>query len=232
MAPGIADAVDFTLHPAIRNGTGKAGDCAANSFSCPDEPCGCPHTRWVLCGMHFTPDNSQANQVNFLTCFDTQNIAFSNDWVTGGEMPNPMQAAQACAEQLNLDWEAIHKCAGNITGNVDTGNYTEIVGQQGLELQIKASKYFYDTFFKARTGVKFYVPNLYIGDVEQTLTNTEDMWNITKALCASGAKASICSVAHEAGNPSWPGTNTDKVHQDHTKKFTMFHQPEEEPVVV
>jgi len=231
LAPGIADAVDVTLHPAIRNGTGQAGDCAADSFSCPDEPCGCPYTRWALCGLHYTAGNSQANQVKFLTCFDSQNIPYSSDWVTYDEMPNPMQAAQQCAEDLSLDWTAIQTCGGNITGNVDTGNYTEVVGKQGYQLSVDASNYFFDTFFKSRTGVKFYVPNLYIGNVEQDLNNLEDMWNITKALCDNGADASICTVAQQAGNPTWLGdTPRDverKAHHDHTKKFySLFAQPE------
>jgi hypothetical protein len=236
LAPGIAEAVNFTLHPAIRNGTGKPNDCAADSFSCPDEPCGCPYTRWALCGMHFTADNSQKNQVKFLTCYDSQNIPYSSDWVTYDEMPNPMQATQQCAEDLNLNWTAIQTCGGNITGNVETGNYTEVIGEQGRQLATEASNYFYDTFFKARTGVKFYVPNLYINDVSQDLDNLVDMWNITKALCAYGAKASVCSVAQQAGVPSWDGDTPrdteDKAHHDHTKKFpSLFNQPEESVVV-
>lgn len=236
LAPGMSEAVDFSLHPAIRAGTGQAGDCAADSFSCPDEPCGCPYTRWALCGMQGT----QAEQVKFLTCFDSQNIPYSSDWVTYDEMPNPMQAAQQCAEDLNMDWTAVQTCGGNITGNVETGNYTEVIGEQGKQLATDAANYFYDTFFKARSGVKFYVPNLYIGDdkgnsVSQDLENLDDMWNITKALCSAGASAtaSICTVAQQAGNPTWLGDSPRDVeakrsHHDHTKKskFHLFLQPE------
>lgn len=228
LAPGIADAVEFTLHPAIRNGTGQSGDCATDSFSCPDEPCGCPYTRWALCGMQ----GDQTEQVKFLTCYDAQNIPFSSDWVTYDEMPNPMQAAQQCAEDLNMNWTTIQTCGGSITGNVETGNYTEVVGEGGVQLATEAANYFFDTFFKARVGVKFYVPNLYIensaGDsVSQNLNNLDDMWNITKALCSSGADASICSVASQAGNPSWFGDSPRDVeakhsHHDHTKKYSIF----------
>jgi len=230
LAPGIADTVDFSLHPAIRNGTGQAGDCATDSFSCPDEPCGCPYTRWALCGMQ----GSQEEQVKFLTCYDSQNIPYSSDWVTYDEMPNPMQAAQQCAEDIAMNWTALQICGGNITGNVETGNYTEVVGEQGMQLANEAATYFFDTFFKARSGVKFFVPNLYIGNtagvsVSQDLNNLEDMWNITKALCNSGSTASICAVAQQAGNPNWFGDSARDVeakhsHHDHTKKYGILEQ--------
>lgn len=228
LSPGMADSVDFSLHPAIRNGTGQSGDCAADSFSCPDEPCGCPYTRWALCSLQ----GDQAEQVKFLTCYDSQNIPYSSDWVTYDEMPNPMQAAQQCAQDLNMNWTSIQICGGNITGNVETGNYTEVVGEGGRQLAIQASNYFYDTFFKSRVGVKFYVPNLYIENsagesVSQDLNNLDDMWNITKALCSSGADASICSVASQAGNPDWFGDSPRDVeakrsHHDHTKKYSVL----------
>merc|ERR1712072_1657830 len=86
------------------------------------------------------------------------------------------------------------------------------IGEESMQLATDAANYFFDTFFKARTGVKFYVPNLYIGDtqgnsVSQDLNNLDDMWNITKALCTAGAQdtASICTVAQQAGNPTWLG---------------------------
>lgn len=228
LAPGMADTVEFSLHPAIRNGTGKSGDCATDSFSCPDEPCGCPYTRWMLCGLQA----AKQEQVRFLTCYDSQNTPFSSDWVTFDEMPNPMQAAQQCAEDLGLNWTAIQSCGGNITGNVETGNYTEVVGAEGRQLAIEAANYFFDTFFRARSGVKFYVPNLYIENqagesISQDLENLDDMWNITKALCAAGATADICEVAHDAGNPDWFGDAPREVeekhsHHDHTKKMKKY----------
>jgi hypothetical protein len=224
LAPGIAEAVDFTLHPAIRNGTGQAGDCAADSFSCPDEDCGCPYTRWALCGMQATPLPIDL-QVRFLTCYDSQNIPFSSDWVTYDEMPNPMQAAQQCIEDLSLDWAPVQTCGGNITGDFASGNYTEVIGEQSMVLATEASTYFYDTFFKARTGVKFYVPNVYLtpadksidDNVEQNLNNLVDMWNLTKTLCNYGADASICSVAQQAGNPNWFGDSPREVEDKHPK---------------
>lgn len=188
--------------------------------------------------MHFTPDNSQENQVRFLTCYDTQNIPYSSDWVTYDEMPNPMQAAQQCAEDLNLNWTAIQSCGGNITGDFASGNYTETIGEKGWQLAIEASDYFYETFFKARTGVKFFVPNLYINNVSQDLNNLEDMWNITKELCDSGAAASICSVAQQAGVPVWDGDSPrdteGKAHHNHTKhskRYMDFSQQLEDLMV-
>lgn len=219
----MADSVDFTVHPAIRNGTGAANDCATTSFACPDEPCGCPYTRWALCGLN---DQSQADQIKFLTCYDSQNIPYSSDWVTYDEMPNPMQAAQQCAEDLSLNWDAIQTCGGNMTGNVETGNYTEVVGEQSLQLATEASTYFFDTFFKARVGVKFYVPNLYINDVSQDLNNYVDSWSTIRALCNSGANASVCLAAQQSGDPIWLGDSArdmeGKSHHDHTKKFQKF----------
>lgn len=230
LAPGMAENVEFTLHPAIRNGTGQVGDCAADSFSCPDEPCGCPYTRWALCGLQ----GAQDQQVQFLTCYDSQNIPYSSDWVTYDEMPNPMQAAQQCVEDLGLNWTQVQTCGGNMTGNVETGNYTEVVGPESVRLATEAAEYFYDTFFKARTGVKFFVPNLYIADtagvsVQQDLNNLVDSWNITKELCAVGANASICQVAKTAGNPGWFGDSPRYVeaarsHHDHTKRYSVLTQ--------
>lgn len=228
----MASTVDFTLHPAIRNGTGKSGDCAVDSFSCPDEPCGCPYTRWALCGMHAEETFTQGDQVRFLTCYDSQNIPYSSDWVTYDEMPNPMQAALYCAQMVGLNQTTIQSCGGNLTGNVESGNYTEVVGEQGRLLAIGAADYFYDTFFKSRTGVKFYVPNLYIQNVEQDLENLVDSWNVTKTLCSVGAQADICKVAAEAGNPTWDGDvrrDIDgKAHHNenrrHATRFDLFQQ--------
>lgn len=181
--------------------------------------------------MHADQSFTQGDQVRFLTCYDSQNIPYSSDWVTYDEMPNPMQAALYCAQDLGLNQTTIQTCGGNITGNVESGNYTDVVGEQGRQLAIQAANYFYDTFFKARVGVKFYVPNLYIENVSQDLENLVDSWNVTKALCSAGAKADICKVAGEAQNPSWDGDVRRDIdgkahHNANRRHQTLFDLPQ------
>ncbi len=97
-APGIPAAVDFTLNPAIRAGQPNVSGCAATTYECPDEDCGCPYTHWVLCAMRATK-TTQKQQVDFLACFDQNNIAYSNDWVP--TMPAPNVSALQCVNQTN-----------------------------------------------------------------------------------------------------------------------------------
>lgn len=198
--------MNFTIHPAIRPGTGLSSgwSCPTNSFECPDEGCGCPYTRWGLCGLRATKPTIE-QQVRFLTCYDSQNIPYSSDWVSD---MNPMDAAQTCVQDLGMDWADVKACGGSISGDFASGNYTEVIGNQSWQLATEAAQYFYDTFpdYRGVQNAMFHVPHLYIDDVDQGLDNLEDMWNITAVLCANGADAAaVCAGVKDALPPIWDG---------------------------
>lgn len=202
-APGVADSVDFDLHLFVKreNATGK--NCP-NSLFCFDEPCGCPYTRWMLCGMEAAAD--VGDKVKFISCFDATNIPYSSAWVS--ELANPMRVAKHCADALKLDWQAVHTCGGNISGkaeDVDNGNATEIIAQRGWDLAVEQSVFTHKLL--EQTGAhKFQgVPAVSIDNASVELDNLEDMWSLTKAVCARGATASVCSAVNDAGSPGWDG---------------------------
>lgn len=210
LAPGIAEHVTFDVHPAVRRGKGGADDCPTEGqqgFRCPDEPCGCPHTRWVLCGLHAT-ETSQDQKIKFLTCVDQRTVAYSDEWATSGQMPNPMQATIHCANQTRgLNLEKIQECGGNITSwdPLSEDNFTEDIGKQSLELIGTAADYMKVAF---PDGIA--VPHVVVDDEELNTdtVNLVDGWNITKHLCKHmkhNHRAAICSVVDEAATPDWIG---------------------------
>lgn len=200
MAPGIAENVIFDFHAAARGGPFKDGRCPADSYWCPDEPCGCPHTRWVLCGLHAN-NFSQDQQVKFLTCVDQYTVAYSDEWAIQGMMPNPMRATIHCANQTSLNIDDVQTCGGNITSWESESNFTEVGGKQGWNLLDAAAKYITAAFPDG-----FSVPNAFIDEEEQELNNLVYMWNITERLCAHMSnKAAICHVVKKAGQPDWEG---------------------------
>lgn len=173
-------------------------------LDCPDEQCGCPYTRWELCANH-AETITLDKQIRFMTCYDSQNIPFSSDWV---QDMNPMDAAQQCAQELGMNWTAIQSCAGNITGRNSDGTFNETIGDMGVELANQAAQYFVDTFpqFRGVDSARFNVPHLYINDVEQDLNNLANMWNVTKQLCDHGAQqAPVCASVGQALSPIWAG---------------------------
>lgn len=178
-APGLHDAVNFTLHAAIRPGQPSIDGCTPEQWACPDEDCGCPFTLWALCGMHAT-ETTQKQQVDFLTCYDSNNIAFSDEWVTDDDMPTPQQSALQCVNQTEgLNYTAVMACG---------------TGSLGPELQQKASDYYTTTFPQYASGTyMFHVPNVYINNVQQ---QNLDLWSLTKVLCDDGAKDTpLCAAA-------------------------------------
>lgn len=98
-AEGIAAAVDFHLHPAIRT----AGDPKVDrDYLCPDEDVGCPMTKFVLCALNST-ETTVDERVSFLTC-----------WDEGTEEPE--SRAKSCAAQAKLEWKPIYACASGAQG--------------------------------------------------------------------------------------------------------------------
>jgi len=188
-APGIADSVSFTLHPAIRWGQPKVDQCANDTFACPDEPCGCPHTKWLLCGMHAT-NTTQTQQVNFLTCFDQNDVAWSNEWVTSGQMPTAKTSALHCVNQsVGLNYKAVQECGD---------------GKMGTDLQHTALKYFEKTFPMYMTGGRFDVPHIYINNVEQTVNLPGKVWTFLQTLCDLGAGAGACKALSDSSSLTPP----------------------------
>lgn len=119
---------------------------------------------------------------------------------------NPMWAAGNCSQTLNLPWDKIQTCGGDIIGDFASGEYTEVVGAEGKALAAEAAKYFYDTF-PSRRGIEnamFHVPHLYINNVDQGLDNLESIWNVTGVLCAAGAGAApVCNGVDTHMKPLW-----------------------------
>jgi len=129
--------------------------------------------------MHATK-TTQTQQVHFLTCFDQNDVAWSDEWVTSGQMPLANVSALKCVNQTaGLDYEAVKKC----------GN-----GQQGSDLQLDALKYFEKTFPNLQTGPRFDVPHVYINNVEQNINLPGNVWTYMKTLCDLGAGAGACKA--------------------------------------
>lgn len=141
---------------------------------------------------------SLEQKIRFLTCFDSRNIPYSSDWVVN---LNPMDAAQHCAEALDMDWASIATCGGNYTDGV--------AGAGGLELAKEAATYFLTTFplFNGTVSPRFQVPHVFINGVDQPLENLEDAWNVTATLCDSGAAAAVCASIKDVQplKPIWTG---------------------------
>jgi hypothetical protein len=148
--------------------------------------------------------NSIEQKVRFLTCFDSANIPYSSDWVSD---MNPMDAAQQCAQGLDMSWTAITTCGGNYT--------TGVVGPESLKLAAEAAAYFLDTFplFNGKESPMFHVPHVFINNQEQPLDNLENMWNLTATLCQNGAAAAVCESiqAVQPLSPIWMGATKDAV---------------------
>lgn len=117
--------------------------------------------------------------MNFLTCFDQGDVAWSDDWVTSGQMPSPNVTALQCASDTGIDDKAVKEC----------GN-----GKLGEQLQHEALQYFLKTFPNRATGVKFEVPHLYINNVEQTINLPASAWTYIKTLCNVGSGGDVCDA--------------------------------------
>jgi glutaredoxin len=132
-ADGIADAVDFEMHSAIRS----AGDPSKDhSWDCPDEDAGCPMTKWFLCAVDGWNKNTttQDQRVNFLTCWDD---------ATG----DAEAKAKTCAAAGKLDFDAISKCNS---------------GSKAEDLELAAAKYFEQRFPTHAHSGMFMVPHVFI----------------------------------------------------------------------
>jgi hypothetical protein len=132
-ADGIAQAVEFNFHSAIRSAGSPTAD---HSWACPDEDPGCPMTKWFICavdGWNRTT-TTQDQQINFLTCWD--DAAGTSE-----------QKAKACAETAGLNFGPISTCQS---------------GTKGDELQVAAATYFEQRFpTHAHSGI-FGVPHLFL----------------------------------------------------------------------
>lgn len=179
-APGVPEIVKFTLHPAIRWGQPAVDQCPNTTFSCPDEDCGCPFTKWAVCGLHAT-NTTQDEQVNFLTCFDQNDIAFSDEWVDAGEMPPPNTSALSC---INQTAEPARYAAVKACGE----------GNLSAKLLEDARAYFAETFPMYTTGPRFDVPHVYINNEEQDVNLPGNVWTYIKTLCNKGIGANVCKA--------------------------------------
>lgn len=179
-SPGIAESVEFSLHPAIRKRDSCVGENGLGNYSCPDEDCGCPMTGWVLCGLHAT-DTTQTQQVNFLGCWDGSQVQWSDEWT----LDPAAVAAESCINETNPDaLMAFRKC----------GN-----GPQVTQLKDEAAAYL-DEMFPHGIGV----PSVWINKRQQDINlDGSDLWEFASSLCASGADAALCGAfVPSVGPPS------------------------------
>jgi hypothetical protein len=136
--------------------------------------------------MHATK-TTQKQQVDFLTCFDQNNIAYSNDWVP--TMPLPNVSALQCVNQTNPSAYGAVVACGN--------------GDMADKLKREAAEYFHKTFPMYWTGPRFDVPHLYINDMEQVINlNGTDFWDYTKVLCKAGARSHLCKALPRRESPN------------------------------
>jgi hypothetical protein len=136
-ADGIAKAVDFQMHSAIRSAGSPTTD---HAWACPDEDAGCPMTKWFICAVNGwnTTTTTQDQRVNFLTCWDDAQ-GTSED------------KAKACAKTVGLDFSAISTCQA---------------GDYGVFLQQQAAEYFEKRFpANAHSGM-YQVPHIFIDGKE------------------------------------------------------------------
>merc|ERR1712216_79486 len=136
-ADGIAEAVDFEMHSAVRSTGSPSKD---HSWDCPDEDAGCPMTKWFLCAVDGWNKNTttQDQRVNFLTCWD--------------DAEGDSEAkAKSCAATVKLDFEPISKCA---------------TSDKAEALELAAAEYFEKRFpTHAHSGI-FMVPHVFINGKE------------------------------------------------------------------
>jgi glutaredoxin len=132
-ADGIADAVDFQMHSAIRSAGSPSKD---HSWACPDEDPGCPMTKWFICAVDGwnTSSTTQDQRVNFLTCWDDAQGSSEDK-------------AKACSKQVGFDFSAVSACNS---------------GPKGEALQLAAAEAFEKRFPTHAHNGMFEVPHIFI----------------------------------------------------------------------
>lgn len=163
-ADGIAEAVEFKFHSAIRSPEAPA----KGSWSCPDEDVDCPMTKWFICAVDGwnTTTTTQDQRINFLTCWDSQPDTTSSE-----------QKARKCAKAAGLqNWDSISSCA---------------TGDKAEALELAAASAFEKRFpSHAHSGI-FGVPHLFIDGKD--LGEDRDFKTVLKMLCGKGIKAGACN---------------------------------------
>lgn len=155
----------FNFHFAART----AGDPTVDhDFRCPDEPYGCPKTKFAACT--FNASTAQAVRAPFILCWEAQ------DEDTTGQ-----QRVETCGTQAGLSAEQVQ-------GIVDCGN-----GDLGTELMVEAAQYFMGRFpeWSKVTG-PFNVPHVFVNDQDQYADI--DYTSLLSALCTNGAEVNTCDT--------------------------------------
>jgi len=162
-ADGIADAVTFDMHSAIRSA--GADPTTDHNWNCPDEEVGCPMTKWFLCavdGWNATT-TTQDQRVGFLTCWDD---------ATG----TSEEKTRTCASAVSLDMDTISAC--HSSGKAEA-------------LELAAAEYFEQRFPSHAHSGMYDVPHLFIDGKE--LGESRDYDTVLSTLCATGITAAACS---------------------------------------
>lgn len=180
-APGIADAVDFRLSPAVNLNSNPAAAIAdfAPIFFCFDEDT-CDNEELCLCAFD-QAKLDQAAQVEFLVCMDEKGANKTH--------------AQQCAEQSRsgaISWANVSQCFGD--GSVQP------LGR-GAEL-LKAANQHWLSFLDTHPGQSNGVPTIMVGDywVMQYWHYTTLLDATCEAIEEAGAKnlPAACSAEERA----------------------------------
>mmetsp|Transcript_19266 Transcript_19266/g.57864 ORF Transcript_19266/g.57864 Transcript_19266/m.57864 type:complete len:224 (+) Transcript_19266:56-727(+) len=173
-AAGIAEAVDFRIHAAIRPGKPPHAD----DYECVLEKRGCPMTRLMLCVFDATEaEAATAKRMEYFACWNDLPVIYPQHY--GLEMQN----AHACAARAELDWGGIRACSS---------------GSRGSELLKSAAESFVQRFPRYARGEQFGVPHVEIDEV----TMGPHGWaryisarTYIETLCAKGIRAGACKTS-------------------------------------
>jgi glutaredoxin len=132
-AEGIAQAVEFQMHSAIRSSGSPTKD---HAWACPDEDPGCPMTKWFICAVNGwnNTTTTQDQRVNFLTCWDDA-------------QGSSEAKAKTCSKQVGFDFKEVSACNS---------------GPKGEALQLAAAEAFEKRFPSHAHRGMFEVPHIFI----------------------------------------------------------------------
>jgi len=164
-ADGITDAVAFDFHLAVRT----AGDPTTDhDFRCPDEPVGCPISRYAACALNASA--AQAVRLPLTLC-----------WGAEAEPTTGQQRTETCGPKAGLSALQVQNIVSCAMSDV------------GTQLLVEAAQYFMGRFpMWAKLTGPYNVPHVFVDDQDQYGPLTFDL--LLAKLCADGAQAAACDT--------------------------------------
>lgn len=167
-AEGLADAVDFHIHAAVRPGSEDP-----EAYQCVLERPGCPMSRLMLCVLD-SASATEAQRMAYFTCWNNLPVIYPQQY--GQEVSN----AQNCARMAQIEWSALAACHA---------------GDRGSKLLKDAAEAFVQRFPKYAHGEQFGVPHVEIDGVTMGPHGWARYVNYTtylEVLCSKGIAAKVC----------------------------------------